>query len=141
MSLQTWREEFYPCSADSEEALSKPVSHSLRKWEGLRKENLDKHDVYYNGGMVNERVERRLKDSMPISGETCSLCASQKKRVIDESIKNGVDCSFANLCIECPIVKTRDRDCMMEFIDFQDNKNPEEMIYLLSLVKEKFPEL
>lgn len=39
MSLETWKEEFYPIPAD-EVPESQALAHSLRKWEGLRKENL-----------------------------------------------------------------------------------------------------
>jgi hypothetical protein len=37
MSLESWKAEFYPIPAD-EVKKKDALAHSLRKWEGLRKE-------------------------------------------------------------------------------------------------------
>lgn len=45
MTIATWKEEFYPVEADR--TLRKDaLPHSIRKWEGLRPENLAKHNLF-----------------------------------------------------------------------------------------------
>ena len=44
MSIESWKAEFYPTPAD-EASKDQAIAHSLRKWEGLRKENLDRHEL------------------------------------------------------------------------------------------------
>lgn len=71
MSLQSWKEEFYPVEAQyasPEEA----VAHSLRKWEGLRPENLQKHGLVQNGKHLEE-VDSEDEEYF-ISGDSCALC-------------------------------------------------------------------
>ena len=45
MSLLTWMKEFYPTPADSLQAQKAPAAHSLKKWQGLTRDNLRKHKV------------------------------------------------------------------------------------------------
>lgn len=74
MSYETWRNEFYPIDAIScpkEEALD----HSIQKWKGLRKENLERHGVYRVGKNVYESegiVQLR------ISNVSCALCVNHQ---------------------------------------------------------------
>ena len=52
MSLETGKAEFVPCEATSSEALAKPITWAIRKWEGVRPENLEKHGVEQIGCFV-----------------------------------------------------------------------------------------
>lgn len=92
MSLQTWKDEFYPIEADKcrkKDALA----HSLRKWTGLTKTNLKKHgcEVDCLGNVYCVDVE------LVIGDRSCALC---------EHYSMGL-----NDCIDCPLYKTRGVDC------------------------------
>ncbi len=107
MSLETWKEEFYPIPAD-EVPESQALTHSLRKWEGLRKENLEKHGVGATGGYVDE---------MSIDSSTCALCHHH----ID-SVR----------CATCPLVKlTMGGNCDSEYVWWNHAGDPEPMIELI----------
>lgn len=75
MSLETWKAEFYPISADevveSNTTLTAIVQHSLTKWQGLLPDNLEKHKCYIVGTCVCDGTGEELY----IRSETCSLCA------------------------------------------------------------------
>lgn len=65
MSKQSWENEFYAIDASTLGKLAedKPLAltdHSLKKWRGLRPDNLQKH------GLVNPPIE--------INAFTCALC-------------------------------------------------------------------
>lgn len=69
MSLADWKDEFYP--HDAEEATEEDaVEHSLRKWEGLRPENLKKHKVHTIGSDLEDDED----DYLDIDWSTCALC-------------------------------------------------------------------
>ena len=76
MSLETWKAEFYPCEADSKEAQKDPILHSLRKWYGLRWENLFRHGLMLRGRLlVSEQASTLTYDEcLEIDGDTCALC-------------------------------------------------------------------
>lgn len=90
MSISSWKEEFYPVPAD-EVGEEGALEHSLRKWIGLRRENLRKHDVSlgavriagYDGGLT-------------IDGTSCALCAHYYSR-------HGRRCEM-----RCPLVDVND---------------------------------
>lgn len=67
MTIKTWKEEFYPIAADSDEAKESDRSallHSIHKWQGLEEENLKKHNI----------TAKRLNAYFDIDSETCALC-------------------------------------------------------------------
>jgi hypothetical protein len=73
MSLQTWKDEYY--SVDATESIDTPLiaaQHSLKKWRGLTKENLEKH------GLVKEGESREIwngwGDRFSVDEESCALC-------------------------------------------------------------------
>lgn len=69
MSLVTWKEEFYPVSANvvsKEDALD----HSIVKWTGLLKKNLEKHKLTHMSKQIADSECR----SMIISSCSCALC-------------------------------------------------------------------
>lgn len=105
MSLETWKEEFYPIPSD-EVSESQALAHSLRKWEGLKKENLEKHGVGATGGYVDE---------LPIDSSTCALC------------HHHVDVG----CATCPLSVRGDEEiytCDSEYRAWYRTGDPEPMI-------------
>jgi len=99
MSILTWKEEFYPVPASkvsSEEA----VQHSLRKWEGLRPENLRKHKVSITGGKVTDDEAVNLTESVGIDSTSCALCFLHRD-----------DSDYYNPCNACPLMRTHGRPC------------------------------
>lgn len=116
MSNETWRDEFYPCNASSEEALQAPAKHSLRKWIGFRKANLDKH---------------KLSDiPMEIDASTCALC--QKYEVAEDT------CDNCPLCVvrggyPCDEQTPREQEHPTEcpYVQFTLYDDPEPMIQWL----------
>ncbi len=45
MSLESWKKEFYPTRAADVKTLDEALTHTERKWEGLRPENLERHGL------------------------------------------------------------------------------------------------
>jgi len=123
MSLGSWKKEFYPTEADSDEAMGDAVGHSLLKWIGLRQENLKRHgvNVSHYGNLVDEH------DCFVISGSSCSLCQ-----------RHSIGCNH------CPLLVIRDTSCaspmsdekLSPFDEWEMNFNPEPMIYWLEKAKE-----
>lgn len=102
MTLKTWKEDFYPISAQDAAELSwkEAVQHSLRKWEGFLPENLEAHQVIIKKPDPRKHeyalklMEPGSKSYLPISADTCSLCVKSD-----------------SYCEKCPIVKMRERPC------------------------------
>lgn len=122
MSLKTWKEEFYPIDAEyvSEEDA---VEHSLRKWIGLRKENLDKHRISTGWTGISDGDEDVYIDS-----STCALC----QRYFDDEAVNE--------CASCPLFDLLGKRCDngddSPFVIWGEYENPEPMIAALEqLVK------
>lgn len=73
MSLETWKEEFYPVAA-KDVPLQTAIDHSIRKWEGLTPENLQRHGIWK---LSYRRIG--IDDDDPLGGffinsGTCALC-------------------------------------------------------------------
>lgn len=92
MSLETWKAEFYPVEAE-EVSPTDAVAHSLRKWEGLREENLARHgvEVIRRHGPVGITDIGRA-DFLGINTNSCSLC----QLYYDQN------------CAECPLYESRE---------------------------------
>ncbi len=146
MSVKTWKDEFYPTPADSttpEEA----IAHSLQKWIGLRRENLEKHKVkileYAVVGEGRQHFEViQPKDKVEINSDTCALCHHFHD---DEDVLVDEEQDEWSHCTRCPLYKARDnRACDQCRGDEDDSPwgefghrfnrwgaNPEPMIYWL----------
>lgn len=107
MSLNTWKKEFYPVKASSKEALKNPIEHSIRKWKGLRPENIKKHHLQITD-------KKHLIDSKKV------------KLFIDES--SCACCKGAYDCYDCCV---RLFDCFDAYACWKNDVNPEPMIKLL----------
>ncbi len=88
MSLVTWKAEFYPVIAQSC-PIEDAVAHSIRKWEWLRKENLEKHVLCKTFGDIIDQEGSYLA----IDSSSCALC-----RHYDAS----------DYCEECPLAIARE---------------------------------
>jgi hypothetical protein len=81
MTLQSWKDEFYPVDADCV-APEDAIAHSLQKWTGLLRENLEKHDCsigLYESVTDHSFLCSGVKDRyglvLEISSDSCALCS------------------------------------------------------------------
>lgn len=120
MSLQTWKEEFYPTNARSTEALNAPIEHSLRKWKGLTQENMDKHNVRISdrGHWIEDGHE-----TLDLDSDSCSLCqmAILSRLFMPE-----------NMCEHCEINKHLNEVCNIAYNEWCNTRDPTIMISLLT---------
>lgn len=114
MTIETWKQEFYPTEADST-SKETAIAHSLRKWVGLRPENLTKHGItnydLYTIQYKNERFD--------INGQSCALCSHFFSR---------------DWCVNCPLHKHLGQDCddeNMPYSIYIASRDPEPMITAL----------
>jgi predicted RNase H-like HicB family nuclease len=126
MSLETWKAEFYPTPA-AECPAHKAVAHALRKWTGLRTENLARHGLYREKDYSSIRFYGSRDESaarMVISSDNCALCV----HYIDDS------------CTGCPLRDALDDKCyahatgqtLSPWAEWIDNHDPEPMIAALT---------
>lgn len=87
MSLQTWMDEFYPTPAQKFPTELEAVEHSLRKWKGLTKENLEKHCVDQRHSSIKDASDAKLA----IDSTTCALC--------QQHTEDGEDFADCDKCI------------------------------------------
>jgi hypothetical protein len=117
MSLETWKEEFYFVDA-SEVPVKQAVQHSLRKWIGLRQENLEKHDLSIEGKRIYGEDGRLF-----ISESSCALCRYY----------------IEDYCCQCPLYAVLGRPCdaglSAPYQQFVFDGNPEPMIRALSEIE------
>lgn len=150
MSMQSWKNEFYPISA-SEAAeyfrngdLSEHdvTEHSLRKWRGLRPENLAKHGIVRStsaGSCIGDPSEKPggvMLDWFGVDAGTCSLCQVYDPEEVYDEVSG--DCVVE--CNDCPLFLSRGKvscDSRMRgeerspYWDFVTHGDPEPMIAAL----------
>lgn len=71
MSLKSWREEFYPVKAHEVTGLHEALAHSLKKWEGLTPENLQRH-----GCSPKRLIDRKVIMDNDFTGDVLSMGSS-----------------------------------------------------------------
>lgn len=116
MSLKTWIEEFYPIEArlavdDDVQA----CEHSIRKWMGLRRENLMKHGVVMNVRVVTEVAPESGTDYLDIPDDktfwinsgSCVLCQRHYNEFAD----------VEDQCETCPLFRSLGYSCDDEQYD------------------------
>lgn len=81
MSLETWKKEFYPVEADKATGSDlKALQHALKKWKGLTKKNLQKHNIHrpaLSYTLVNDEDKNKdewIIETFDIADESCALC-------------------------------------------------------------------
>lgn len=91
MSLDTWKQAFYPVPADESDK-SDAIQHSLTKWEGLRPDALAEHELEFFGGGIRDGLGNYLS----VSASTCALC----------------ECHFDDIkCKDDPDIEPEDHTC------------------------------
>jgi hypothetical protein len=131
MSLQSWKDEFYPVEA-SEIAKSdvtdlELIEHSIRKWEGLKQENLDRHEVVLGYFVVYAQNEED-SENVDIDCTTCALCERHLEKTADK------------LCATCPVYLITGDICFAQYSALSYEDGPKPMIDLLNLVKDELKE-
>jgi len=142
MSLETWKEEFYPVPADDKRAKrshTAAVNHSLKKWRGLTKENLEKHGLQKESTVI---IPINGGGCISIVGATCALCCMEYDRTC---LNNSTSEKF---CRQCPLFRTLGRQCDQDnlldvseepgpYIKFIIKDDPQPMIEALEKTKKK----
>ena len=121
MSLNTWKDEFL-----GEEYPSDPLGaldHSIKKWEGLSKENLRKHNLVQLGTFIEERSNPSINER--IGASNCALCIHFMFEGISE-------------CVNCPIYKITNKYCSREYEQFVYQTNHQPMLDLLLDVRARW---
>lgn len=120
MSLESWKQLYYPITAEEAAKLSPHgiIEHSLIKWRGLRSEVLNEHQLWFSYCYITDGT-----NSFAITGQSCSLCAKHYDYSKDEP----------DSCSSCPLAQLgTDRfDCFTEYRHWRDTRDPEPMIALL----------
>lgn len=130
MSYESWKAIHYPVDANSPDALERPITHSLRKWGGLRPAVLEAHGLHLDGeqdvyGADDEKV-------LEVSSTTCALCVKH--------CGQGFGCEDCALCqvrggVPCSkLMASEGRSPWGVYIDGGDS---EPMIFWLKKAAEK----
>lgn len=88
MSMQTWKDEYYPVPAAElrDGTLDEMLAHSLLKWEGLKRENLMAHGLNRLDGFYLYGPQNRTK--FTINSTTCALCHGCTCRSLQQHIND-----------------------------------------------------
>lgn len=128
MSLKTWKKEFYPKAPTKKMTVREALEHSIRKWEGLRPENLERHEVlrskYY------WLADEANMDTFDINADSCALC--KKFYLMDYE------------CTDCPLYQQLGKRCdandRSPYVIWRTKGNPEPMIKALKKALEECEE-
>ena len=94
MSLETWKEEFYKTTPLPRMTKRKAIGHCFLKWSGLKKKNLDKHDVILNNRYLADAGDLAYGDRFYFYGDTCALCIKyQSCHNCPICVETGKQCS------------------------------------------------
>lgn len=141
MSLKTWKEEFYTlpaCNVPEDKA----IAYSLKKWIGLRQENLAKHEIYFDGHRLKEANAWFNFTPFYIDGDSCALCEHYYDSYSDiyDADDEQVNCHSCPLYLArggVPCDSERDDEqrspyfAMVGESNKNNPRNPEPMIYWL----------
>ena len=129
MSLETFKEEFYPVDASQGDIMSEleATEACLLKWTGLLPENLKKHGVVINGyGDLTE--DQCSNERFWMDGSSCHLCMLSESKLRSE---------YGSMCNHCPIKRIHKESCCVIFRDYKtQSKDPSEMIELLTKTRD-----
>ena len=125
MSIETWKQEFYAVEASvaGKSTDVEMLEHSIKKWEGLQTENLERHELRVN----YTRIVDVGGVNFHINSESCALCSKHLFSSRDDS------------CASCPLSKVRggvscdqiDADDPSPFDAWRNRANPEPMLTFL----------
>lgn len=129
MSIASWKKEFMPtkaCDTSKKEA----YDHVLRKWIGLRKENLRRHGLH---SWYRTVWDRRVNQGMSIDYRSCAFC------------HHYFNTRGERKCNSCPLSKALGASCdalnnytaLSPYGEFLRNDNPEPMISAIIMTRYK----
>jgi hypothetical protein len=104
MTIESWKEEFYPTSVTVPMTRLEAVAHSTRKWSGTAPEALKKHGVEFSRFKIFDPC-MLAKPPFDFNSDSCSLCEKYWDKEEDE--EDGGD-----PCRECPFSLTLGRACI-----------------------------
>ena len=137
MSLESWKEEFYPVDAE-EVGVEDAIWHSLNKW--IKPENLAKHGLEMADPAKTWSTIWQIDDHsqrMNVSGDECALCACY----------HGDEDNDDEPCLNCPLAITRggvpcddsqEDEEHSPWKEWSSYRNPQPMIFWLTKTKEQF---
>ena len=120
--IDTWEEEFYPTEAY---ICSKrnAAAHSLRKWIGLTKKNLAKHNLCKAEGILAVKRDPGFGETLMafwVDGDACALC------------HHFYDISLLPICKSCPVFKVnKGKSCLGAYEEWAKTGNIRPMLRLL----------
>lgn len=127
MTFNTWKKEFYPINARTAADKAKTVDgfddvalvqHSLKKWIGLRDENLKRHGVeiveYNHGSKYITSGGNRLVE-LHIDSGSCALCDAHIKSYDEHD----------HPCETCPLYQSRGNIACDDYNEYEDEENVE----------------
>lgn len=133
MSMQSWKEQYYPVPArdvSAEDALD----HSILKWSGLTTKALEEHKVFLSSNKILQAHGPQDTDCIRIDSFSCALC---------EHFNYHHD---LGKCGNCPLTKVRGLPCdeapsdeaigTTPWFKFKVGSDPQPMIDLLNKAKE-----
>lgn len=139
MSMESWKEEFYPVTADEMKdrfdagsaTAADLIKHCLRKWEGARPENLKRHGLVKvaSDEFIGEGVDEITGEDFAFDSISCALCVAHQDRN-----------SIVSACGSCPLYISRDyvscagarlNEDDSPYCDFLNQGDPEPMIEAL----------
>lgn len=134
MSIETWKEEFYPVTAEAVNAggsasVGELIEHSLRKWRGATYTNLERHGLGRGASELDCDVIYEFGGkTFSFDSHSCALC----ERFIDAG------------CSGCPLVDENGRNCNeygRGYFNFAENgRGPDLMIHELEEALEEWRE-
>jgi len=83
MSLESWKNEFYPVEASKDHSDIAAIEHAILKWTGYTEENLKKHELTSDGAVITDSDN----NVVIFATNSCSLCLKY----------------WANDCDKCPL--------------------------------------
>ncbi len=131
MSLQSWKNEFYSIPAD-QCPVDEAINHSIRKWTGLRAENIARHGLRFSQSLL--QVDESSKSRLDIDSSSCALCHHYMRNPEGDY----------NNCSACPLYQARNNtscDKRMPGESFSPyligtvQDNPEPMLQWLEVAK------
>ena len=118
MSIKTWIKEFYPIPV-TKVSKKHALKHSLKKWEGLLKKNLKKHQVYMVHIQGFQLIDNKNKNPSDFSkDDTCALCWHFYQYVncgCCPIAKHSINCNFINSAYQ-KSVTSQDARPMVELL-------------------------
>lgn len=127
MSLDSWAAEFYAEPATEPKTEIEAVDHCIRKWEGLRRENLRRHGLVTSAGDLFEQYHVQSGNWIRVNSDTCALCVLHQGH-----------------CSKCILAAARDgtpcydndkEEISSPYDEWIDRKRPESMIFWLVKAK------